>query len=37
MGDATTNAAEAAGISPLQPNAPSPHAITELLAQRFGV
>ena len=38
IGDATTNAAEAAGISqPLQPAAPSPHAITELLAKRFGV
>ena len=38
IGDATTNAAEAAGISqPLQPDASSPHAITELLANRFGV
>lgn len=38
IGDATTNAAETAGISPpLQPNASSPHAITELLAKRFGV
>ncbi len=38
IGDATTNAAEAAGISrPLQPNASSPHVITELLAKRFGV
>jgi len=37
-GEGTTNAAEAAGISqPLQPNASSPHAITELLAKRFGV
>ena len=36
--DATTNAVEAAGISrPLQPNASSVHAITELLAKRFGV
>ena len=38
IGDATTNAAEAAGIlQPLQPDASSPHAITELLANRFGV
>lgn len=38
IGEATTNAAEAAGISqPLQPNASSPHAITELLAKRLGV
>lgn len=38
IGDATTNAAEAAGIShSLQPNSSSPDAITELLAKRFGV
>jgi uroporphyrinogen III methyltransferase/synthase len=38
IGEATANAAEAAGISPsLHPNASSPRAITELLAQRFGV
>lgn len=38
VGDATTNAAEAAGISrPLQAHASSPHAIIELLANRFGV
>lgn len=38
IGDATTNAAEAAGLSqPLQPNSSSPHAITELLAKRFGL
>ncbi|MFY9618313.1 MAG: uroporphyrinogen-III synthase [Pyrinomonadaceae bacterium] len=38
IGDATTNAAEAAGISqPLQPDASSSRAITELLANRFGV
>ena len=38
IGEATTNAAEAVGISqPLQPNASSPQAITELLAKRFGV
>lgn len=38
IGHATTNAAEAAGISqPLQPNASAAHAITELLAKRFGV
>ncbi|HEY5839590.1 MAG TPA: uroporphyrinogen-III synthase [Pyrinomonadaceae bacterium] len=38
IGEATKNAAEAAGIShPLQPDASAPHAITELLAKRFGV
>lgn len=38
VGDAATNAAEAVGISQrLQPNASSPHAITELLAKRFGI
>ena len=38
MGDATMNAAEAVGISqPAQANESSPHAITELLAKRFGV
>ena len=38
LGDATTNAAGAAGIAPpLQPNASAPNAITELLAKRFGV
>ncbi|HEY5838408.1 MAG TPA: uroporphyrinogen-III synthase [Pyrinomonadaceae bacterium] len=38
IGEATANAAEAAGISqPLQPDASAPHAITELLAKRFGV
>ena len=38
IGDSTTIAAEAAGISqPLQPNASSPQAITELLAKHFGV
>ena len=38
MGDATTNAAEAAGISRLlQPKASAPFAITELLAKRLGV
>jgi uroporphyrinogen III methyltransferase/synthase len=38
IGDATTKAAEAYGISqPLQPNASSPNALTELLAKRFGV
>lgn len=37
-GDATTNAAEAAGISrPLQPTASAPFAIAELLAKRLGV
>ena len=37
IGEATTNAAEAAGIlQPLQPNASSPQSITEFLAQRFG-
>lgn len=38
IGDDTTNAAEAFGISqPLQPNGSSPNAIIELLAKRFGV
>jgi len=38
IGDATANAAQAAGISqPLQANVSSPNAITELLAKRFGV
>jgi uroporphyrinogen III methyltransferase/synthase len=38
IGDATTNAAQAFGISqPLQPNDPTPHAMTELLAKRLGV
>ena len=38
ISDATTNAAEAAGIlQPMQPNASSPLAIIELLAKRFGV
>jgi uroporphyrinogen III methyltransferase / synthase len=38
IGDATANAADAAGISqPLQPNPSSPHAIAEWLAKRFGV
>lgn len=38
IGEATTNAAEAVGISqPLQLNASSRQAITELLAKRFGV
>ena len=38
IGEATKNAAEAAGISqPLQPDASAPHAITELLAKHFGV
>ncbi|HEX6187298.1 MAG TPA: uroporphyrinogen-III synthase [Pyrinomonadaceae bacterium] len=38
MGDATTNAAEAAGISrPLQPKASARVAIAELLAKRLGV
>lgn len=38
ISEAATNAAEAVGISqPLQPNASSPHAITELLARRLGV
>ena len=38
IGDATKNAAEAVCISqPVQPNESSPHAITELLAKRFGV
>lgn len=38
IGDATTNAAEAAGISqPLQPNSSSPDAITELLTKRLDV
>ena len=36
IGDATTNAAEAAGISQrLEPDSSSPHAITELLAKRL--
>ena len=38
IGDATANAAQAAGISqPLQPNESSPKAIIELLTKRFGV
>lgn len=38
IGDATTDAAEAAGISqPLQSDASSPHAVIESLANRFGV
>lgn len=38
IGDATTNAAEAAGIlQPLKPAASLPSEITELLAKRFGV
>jgi uroporphyrinogen III methyltransferase/synthase len=38
IGEATTHAAQAAGISqPLQTDASSPHSITELLAKRFGV
>ena len=38
IGDATANAADAAGISqPLQPKAAAPHAIAELLVKRLGV
>ncbi|HEX5702799.1 MAG TPA: uroporphyrinogen-III synthase [Pyrinomonadaceae bacterium] len=38
VGDATTNAAEAVGISqPAQANESPPHAITESLAKHFGV
>ena len=37
IGDATRNAAEAAGISPpLPPTASAPHAIAELLVKHFG-